>query len=113
MPKSTEHHRDERMVAGPTPFSYAYIDESDEAEIAFLHIADVEGVEASEPLPHLLIPKCQEETYAVPKQTDVLVGQALQCLTPKERYCDNQLLVISTPFTHAYDNTHLHGGGML
>ncbi len=41
MLEPTEHHRDERMVASPipTPFSYASIDDCNEAEISFLQVA--------------------------------------------------------------------------
>ncbi len=41
MPEPTEHHRDERVVAGPisTLFSYANIAACNQGEIAFLQIA--------------------------------------------------------------------------
>ncbi len=58
MPEATEHHRDERVAAGPIPtsFSYAYIAACNQSEIAFPQI--VGGQEVA--LPHLLTPECQE-----------------------------------------------------
>ncbi len=61
MLESTEHHRDERVVAYPipTPFSYAYIAACNQSEITFPQIAD--GQEVA--LPHLLNPwkQCQSK----------------------------------------------------
>ncbi len=71
MPEVTEHHHDERVVAGPipTPFSYAYIAACNQLEIDSPQIAGGQDVT----LPHLLTPECRE---AVPEQADVLAEQA-------------------------------------
>ncbi len=72
MPEATEHHHDERVVAGPipTPFSYAYIAVCNQLQIAPLpQIAGGQDVT----LPHLLTPECRE---AVPEQADVLAELA-------------------------------------
>ncbi len=61
-------------------------------------------------LPRFLTPECQEEIYVVP---DILAEQVFQYLIPKECHYDEQLSTIFTPFTYAYDNTHLHGGWTL
>ncbi len=69
MPEPTEHHRDERVEAGPilTPFCYAYTAASNQSEIALLKIAGSKEVETSMALPHLLKPGCQEACQS--KQT--------------------------------------------
>ncbi len=59
MPEPAEHHRDERVVAGPipTPLSYAYIAACNQSEVAFPQIAG--GQEVA--LPHLLNPQMQSK----------------------------------------------------
>ncbi len=80
MPEPTE-----QGVLDPIPssFSYAYVAECNQAKIAFLQIAGGKGVETTMALPHLLNPGCQEETYAVTEQANVLAEQAFQCPMPK------------------------------
>ncbi len=58
MPEPTEHHRDERVVAGPilTPFSYAYTAAYNQSEIALLRIASSNEMENLMAVPHLLKP---------------------------------------------------------
>ncbi len=58
VPEPTEHHLDERVIAGSihTPFSYAYNAACNQSEIDFPQNAD--GQEVA--LPRLLNPECQE-----------------------------------------------------
>ncbi len=69
-----EHHRDDRVVGGPitTLFSYANTAACNQSEFVFLQIVGGQKVETAMALPHLLIPECKKETYAVPEQADVL-----------------------------------------
>ncbi len=74
MLEPTEHHSSEWVVTGPIPilFSYANTAVCYQSEIVFLQIAGGQEVETAMALPHLLIPECKKETYAVPEQADVL-----------------------------------------
>ncbi len=74
MPEPTEHHRDERLVAGPvsTLFSYAHIAACNQGEIAFLQIADGQQVGTQMALYRLITPECQEGTKAVLERADFL-----------------------------------------
>ncbi len=67
-------------------------------------------METAMALPHLLIPECKEETYAVPEQAGVLAEQVFQCLISKERHFDEHFSTIFIPFRYVYDNAYPHGG---
>ncbi len=80
MPGPTEHHRAERVVAGPITnlFSYSNTAAYIQLEIAYLQIAGGHEIATTIALLHLLTPECQEDTCTMPEQ-------AFQCLTPNER----------------------------
>ncbi len=114
MPEAAEHHREERLVAGHnlTQFYYACIAACNQGEFAFLHIAGGQEVGTRMTLPQLLTPECQEETFAVSKQADVLAEQTFQCLRPSGRHCDEQLCTNFIPNAYTYNSTHLQSRGM-
>ncbi len=100
MPEVAEHHREERVVAGPNPtkFYYARIAACNQGEIAYLQIVEQEGL-TTLALPHFLM-------LAVSKQADVLAELTFQCLTPKCLIYKFHLI------TYTYNSPYLHGRGI-
>ncbi len=114
MLEPTEHHRDERMVAGPIPisFSYPYIAGCNKVEISFVQVRGVEGIEPTMALPYLLSPACQEETCgrASRRLSRAGLSESHPDAMPLARYVFLHFPII--PIMYAYANTLPHAGGI-
>ncbi len=86
MPEPTEHHRDERVVAGPvsTLFSCAYIAACNQGEITFLQIADGQQVGTQMALYRLITPVYQEENQSCARASRLLSRVGIPVSHPEE-----------------------------
>ncbi len=109
MLEPTEHHRGEWVVAGPITnlFSYANTVAYIQSEIAFLQIAGGQEIATNIALPHLLTPVCQEDTYAMPKQANVLASISVS--HPKGTLPQRIPIYKFHLIAYIYDSAHLHG----